>query len=395
MSGLRQIGLIAYRDFMQRAKSRAFLASMVIIVGLVAAVGPLMALEMRDPPPYDVGAVGSAPPQLGVALSASAAIFDRSVDLTTYPDITAGEAALEEGRSDVLIVDGAELVWNEEPSLQLASIVTGAVQGIDRQQLIADLGLDPAEASELLSPAPLDSRTLTEPDPEAGPKQVAAYAGSFVLYISIIMFGQFVMMGVMEEKSSRVVEVVLSRVRPHQLLAGKVLGIGALGLVQLIILGGAAMVMVGMFDIGDIDLSALSLSTLATITVWFLLGYAFYAVIYGALGATVSRQEDAQGAVMLPTLLVVPGFGISLFSLDSPDSVVAVIASYVPITSPMVMPVRMALGDVAWWEPVLSALIIIASVYLLVKLGGRVYRGAVLNIGAKVRLRDAWKAAAS
>jgi len=395
MSGLRQIGLIAYRDFMQRAKSRAFLASMVIIVGLVAAVGPLMALEMRDPPPYDVGAVGSAPPQLGVALSASAAIFDRSVDLTTYPDITAGEAALEEGRSDVLIVDGAELVWNEEPSLQLASIVTGAVQGIDRQQLIADLGLDPAEASELLSPAPLDSRTLTEPDPEAGPKQVAAYAGSFVLYISIIMFGQFVMMGVMEEKSSRVVEVVLSRVRPHQLLAGKVLGIGALGLVQLIILGGAAMVMVGMFDIADVDLGALSIRILAWIVFWYLLGYGFFSVVYASLGATVSRQEDAQSVGMLPVLFLLPGYFLSIVALEDPNGTIATIGSIVPPLSPLVMPIRASLTDVPLWELLLSIGLVVAATYLLIRLGGRVYKGSILKIGAKVRIRDAWKAAES
>ncbi len=394
MSSLRHILLVASRDFMQRAKSRAFLASMVVIIGLVAAVGPLMALEMRDPPPYEVGVVGTEPVGLSTALSTAAGVFERSVALNSYPTLQEGEEAVEKGRADALIIDGTQIVWNEEPSLQLASIITAAIQGIDRQQVIDDLGLSAAEAAALLSPAPLESRTLNEPDPEAVPKRVAAYAGSFILYISILMFGQFVMMGVMEEKSSRVVEVVLSRVRPHELLAGKVLGIGTLGLVQLVVLGGGALFAVGMFDLADVDLGALSLRVLLLIVFWYLLGYAFFSVVYAALGATVSRQEDAQSVGMLPVLLLLPGYFLSLLALENPDGTVATIGSIVPPLSPLVMPIRAALTDVPLWQLALSVGLVAAGVYLLIRLGGRVYRGSILKIGAKVRLRDAWRASA-
>ena len=393
MNTLRHVLLVARRDFMQRAKSKAFLASMVVIVGLVALVGPLMALEMREPAPYDVGTVGTQPGELEEALTASAQSFERRVNLESFANLDEGEKAVENGDFDVLIVDGRELVWNEEPSLQLASIVTAAVQGIDRQQVIADLGLSGEEASSLLNPPPPDSRTLTEPDPEAGPKQVAAYAGSFILYISILMFGQFVMMGVMEEKSSRVVEVVLSRVRPHELLAGKVVGIGALGLVQLIILGGAAMVMVSMFDIADVDLGALSLRILLWIVFWYLLGYSFFSVVYAALGATVSRQEDAQSVGMIPVVFLLPGYFISITALEDPDSLLATIGSIVPPLSPLVMPIRASLSDVPLWQMLLSIFLVIAATYLLIRLAGRIYKGSILKIGAKVRFRDAWKAA--
>ncbi len=392
MSSLRHLLLVASRDFMQRARSRAFLASMVVIIGLVAAVGPLMALEMRDPPPYEIGVVGAAPPELPSVLATAAGAFERSVDITSYPNLEDGEAAIEEGGADALIVDGAEIVWDEEPSLQLASIITAAVQSIDRQQVIDDLGLSAAEAAELLSPPPLDSRTLNEPDPEAVPKRVAAYAGSFILYISILMFGQFVMMGVMEEKSSRVVEVVLSRVRPHELLAGKVLGIGALGLVQLIVLGGGALFAVSMFDLADVDLGALSLRVLLLIVFWYLLGYAFFSVVYAALGATVSRQEDAQSVGMLPVLLLLPGYFLSLLALENPDGTMATIGSMVPPLSPLVMPIRAAITDVPLWQLAISIGLVAAATYLLIRLGGRVYRGSILKIGAKVRLRDAWRA---
>ncbi len=393
MNTLRHILLVAWRDFLQRARSRAFLVSMLVIVGLVAAVGPLMAIEMRAPDPYEVGAVGSQPAGLSEALAATAGAFDREVDLTAYETLTEGEDAVEAGDAAVLIVDGRELVWDEEPSLQLASIVTSAVQGIDRQQIIVELGLTPDEATALLSPPPPEVRTLNEPDPEAGPKQVAAYAGSFILYISILMFGQFVMMGVMEEKSSRVVEVVLSRVRPHELLAGKVLGIGVLGLAQLLIMGVAALFTVSLFDIADVDLGAISLRILLWIIFWYLLGYSFFSVTYAALGATVSRQEDAQSVAMLPVMLLLPGYFISITALENPDSTIATIGSIVPPLSPLVMPIRASLTDVPLWEMLLSIVLVLAATYLLIRLAGRIYKGSILKIGAKVKLRDAWKAA--
>ncbi len=393
MNSLRHILLVAYRDFIQRAKSRAFLISIVVIIGLLAAVGPLLAFEMRDPAPYDIGTLGSQPEGLSGALAASAGAFDRSVDVTSYVSLEEGEAAVESGRADVLIVDGAELVWNEEPSLQLASIITVAVQGIDRRQVISDLGLTAGEAASLLNPSPPGSRTLNDPDPEAGPKQIAAFAGSIVLYISILMFGQFVMMGVMEEKSSRVVEVVLSRVRPHELLAGKVLGIGILGLAQLLILGAAALFTVSLFDIADVNLGALSLRVLLSIVFWYLIGFSFFSVVYAALGATVSRQEDAQSVAMLPAMLLLPGYFIALTTPEHPDGAVSTIASIVPPLSPLVMPIRAAVTDVPLWEMLVSIGLVVSATYLLVRLGGRIYKGSILKIGAKVRLRDAWKAA--
>ncbi|NNC39457.1 MAG: ABC transporter permease [Acidimicrobiia bacterium] len=393
MNTARHILLVAYRDFMQRAKSRAFLASMLVIVGLLAVLGPIIASEVRDTPAYDIGVVGDQPDGLEDALTQAATVFDRQVDLVAFADVPAGELAIEEGDINVLIVDSRELVWDEEPSLQLASIATAAVQGLDRRQIITDLGLSAEEAAMLLSPPAPETRTLNEPDPESGPKQIAAYAGSFILYISILMFGQFVMMGVMEEKSSRVVEVVLSRVRPHELLAGKVVGIGALGLLQLIILGAAALLTVNLFDIADVDLGALSLRVLLWIVLWYLLGYGFFSVVYASLGATVSRQEDAQSVAMIPVVLLLPGYFISLTALENPDSTLATVSSIVPPLSPLVMPIRASLSDVPFWEMALSVFLIGSAIYLLIRLGGRVYKGSILKIGAKVRLRDAWKAA--
>ncbi len=147
-----------------------------------------------------------------------------------------------------------------------------------------------------------------------------------------------------------------------------------------------------MFDLAEVDLGALSLRVLLLIVFWYLLGYAFFSVVYAALGATVSRQEDAQSVGMLPVLLLLPGYFLSLLALEDPDGTMATVGSIVPPLSPLVMPIRAAITDVPLWQLAISIGLVAAATYLLIRLGGRVYRGSILKIGAKVRLRDAWRA---
>jgi ABC-2 type transport system permease protein len=393
LSSARQVFLIARRDFLQRARSKAFLVSMLIIVGLVAAVGPLLALENRAPDPYDIGVVGTEASVLDSSLHSAVRLFDRRAIVHRYGSRATGELALDAGDVDVLLVEGREVVWLEEPARQLAAIVASAVGDTERRRVMDELGLSDDDVARLLTPSPLDSTTLREPDPEAEPRKVAAYAGNVVLYVSILMFGQFVLMGVTEEKSSRVVELVLSRAQPRHLLAGKVAGIGALGLIQLIVLSAALLVTLSVADVADVDLTGLGLEAVTVVFGWFLLGYAFFSVFYAALGATISRQEDLQGVAMIPVLFLLPGYFISFIALEEPDAAVSVVSSLVPPLSPLVMPIRSITGDVPTGEVALSVALILLATYGLIRLGGRIYKGSILRIGAKVRLREAWRAA--
>ena len=199
----------------------------------------------------------------------------------------------------------------------------------------------------------------------------------------------------MEEKQTRVVEVVLSRVKPSQVLIGKVLGIGLLGLVQIAAIGGAAIFTLSVADVADIDLTNTGTRVLGVLVLWYLLGYAFYSFMYGALGATISRQEDMQGVAMLPVLLILPGFFLAQVAIASPEGWLARVASFVPIWSPMVMAVRSTVSDVPIWEVALSILLLVVTTYALIKLGGRIYRGAILQTGSKTKLRAAWRSATS
>ncbi len=393
MTPILQLFEVARRDFLQRARSRAFLVTMGITVLLVFGVAAMIGLEIGDPEPSVVGVAGDVPQGFEGALQATAKDLGMEVEIRLSEDAAQGEADLSSGDLDVLLVDARELVWAEREQPTLGAVVAGALRALDQQQKVSELGLTEQEAADLLAPVAPESRVVDPPDPEEVPRAIGAQVGAFLLYMSIIIFGQFILLGVMEEKQSRVVEVVISRVPPARLLGGKIIGIGALGLIQIVVLGTSVVLVAMMIDIPDVELPALSAGIVARVALWFLAGYAFYAALYGAMGATVSRQEDAQGSAMIPTLLVVPGLFISLVAIEDPTSLLVTVGSLVPFTSPMVMPVRMATTEVPAWEIAVAALLLLGSTYAVVRAAGRVYRGAVLEFGPKVKLTKAWRSA--
>jgi len=339
-----------------------------------------------------IGLTGSMPADLEPAIRGVAAASERLIEIETVEDVAAGEDLLQEGDLAVLIVDGDQLVWADEPRGDAGSVVRPAIAAVQRQAAIDELGLSAAEAQGLLAPEPPEERRLEPEDPERTGRIVAGYISIFVLYIAILVFGQFVMLGVTEEKSSRVIEVVLSKVKPESILAGKIIGIGLLGLVQVLAMVGAVLVAVQMLG-SDFEIPPIGLQVALTSILWFVLGYGFYSTMYAGLGATITRQEDMQGAAMLPAILILPAYFIALISLETPDSTLARISSLIPPTSPIVMPMRNAVTDVPVVENLAAVGIILATVVVLVKIAARIYRGAALRIGAKVPIREAWRAA--
>ena len=393
MSRYRQVILLARREFIQRAKSRAFLVTMAIIVVVVVLAGPIILLLQDEEKPIDIGLVGSEPTGLESGLDEQATAFDVEVTITRFRTIVEAEEALNDESIDVVLVEASELVWHKDESLRTATIVTGAVAAAEQRVVMEELGLTDEEMIRLVAPTQMTQRTLVAPDPEEEPRQIAAFVGTFILYVSIIVFGQFVAVGTVEEKQNRVVEVVLSRVKPAQVLVGKVLGIGALGLTQLLVLAATVAVVVSIIEIPDVSLPSLGAEIIGGVISWFLLGYTLYAFINATLGATVSRQEDLVSVAVLPTPLVLPGFFIAVRAIESPDLLVVRLASFFPPWAPMVMPVRSAVGNAPFWEVALSVVLVLAAIYLLVRIGARVYTGALLRTGGKVKLREAWKAA--
>jgi ABC-2 type transport system permease protein len=393
MTSTRQVFELARRDFVQRAKSRAFLMTMVLTVGLVLLIGPLLSLGMRDPEPTRIGITGDLPAGTAGAIEDQATLLDMEVVIEQYPDLASVEAAVVAGSIEVAIDGLDDIIFGEEVDTRLAALVIGGVATAQRQLLAAEMGITPDEFTDLLYPVDYRQRTLEPAETEEDrAREAGALVGLLLLYMSILLFGQFVMMGVMEEKQTRVVEVVLSRVQPYQVLIGKVVGIGLLGLVQIVALGAAVIFTMRAVDVADIDVTGIGLRVIGALVLWYLLGYTFYSFMYGALGATISRQEDMQGAAMIPVLLILPGFFVGQIALMNPEGWTARVMSFVPVWSPMVMAVRATVADVPVWEIAVSIALIVVTTFGLIRLGGRIYRGAILQRG-RTRLRAAWRAA--
>jgi ABC-2 type transport system permease protein len=363
MSQWTQVWLLAKREFVERGRSKAFIITMAILAAAILAIGPVTnAVSGGEPSTTSVGVAGVVLPGIGEELKVQGELFGVEIEVVEYASPEEVEDALEAGDAEAVLVDGTEVVFYDNTQARLVSIIIRAVDTVLTESSLRDLGLSEADITAIQEPAPVSVRTLEETDIQEEAKLGAAFVGALLLYVSIIMFGQFVAMGTVEEKQNRVVEVVLSRVQPWQVLVGKVAGIGLLGLVQLTILLGAAFITAQLADLVDIDVAGIGLPIIAGVFFWFILGYSFYAFLYAAVGSTVSRQEDLQSAIMLPIALILPGYLLAIAAADDPDGLLAVIGC--------------VLGAIA-----------------LVRIGSRVYTGALLRTGTKVKIRDAWRAA--
>jgi ABC-2 type transport system permease protein len=389
MGSWRRLWLVARREWNQRARSRAFWISTLVSVLIIVAIILVPQMYGGAGPTRTVGLVGEGSAQLPALLRASGDQLGVTVETRAFADEAAGRAAVRSGDVAVLLVDLRQLVWKAEPDDQLRAIVSAAVRVVDEQQAIAELGLAPEQAQRLLQPPKLSSTSLEPATKERAARAALAVVGVILLFTAIAFYGGFLLVGVVEEKSSRVVEVLLSRLRPTELLGGKVLGIGLVGLAQFAVVAGSALVTLRLS--GNTLAPDTTPSTIGWVVFWFVLGYGFYSVLYATAGSLVSRQEEAQSIQFPITAVLLVGYFFSLSAAESPDSTAAVIGSLFPPTAPMVMIVRLANGGVPWWQIVLSVALMVVTMYGLVLLAGRIYAGAVLRIGRRVRLREAWR----
>jgi ABC-2 type transport system permease protein len=395
MSRTRAIYLVARREVIERGRSRAFLIALVVTVGLLL-LGTLLPVLAGGIGRADrLGIVGSAPPEFRTTLAVAASQSGSAVQVESVPDIASGEARLRDGSLDAVFVvpsgsGPATYIVKERRRELLAQVVASSWSATRVQGLLTESGISQVELATAAAPPRV--RELQPSDPNRQSSFIFANVGVVLLFISIFTFGTWVLTGVVEEKQSRVVEVILSTLEPRDLLIGKVLGIGLLGLIQL-----SVVVAVGLgtaLAVGRITLPPTTPGTVAMLFLWFVLGYALYSTALGVLGALASRMEEASNASS-PVSFVATGAYIFalLVVLDDPSGLPARIGSLIPPVAPMVVPLRAALGAIEPWEILLSAGLTIATIVALFIVGGRVYAGAVLRTGGRVRLRDAFGAA--
>jgi ABC-2 type transport system permease protein len=386
LSSASLVRLVAGREISARLRDKNFIiSSVVILVLLLGSLGLQVALDSGTEATR-IGVVGAGP-ALEQALEAQGEALGVEVTLVDLADEAAAEEAIEADEVDgaLLVGDGEfELLVQQSAGGSLEAIVQGAVSQLSVAEQLAEAGISGLDIPEV----PV---TALDPDAEADSQRVvAAIIGAGLLYGLLILFGQFIAQGVVEEKASRVVELLLATMKPWQLLAGKILGLGLLGLAQIVVIAVVGVAGAIAFDI--VDIPGELIGTAVSVVLWFVLAYAFYAAIFAVAASLVSRQEDL-GTVLMPTTLVlVAAFVVGIQASGNPDGTLATVTSYVPGLSPLVMPVRQAAGEVAVWEVALAVVLMLAAIALIVRLGGRIYAGALLRTGGKIKMREALKA---
>jgi ABC-2 type transport system permease protein len=382
--------LVARRELLERARSAMFVASLVITSLVIAAA--ILVPSLIEGRPLVVGLVDAPSPALEQMLVAESAGVGLTLTTATYPTVAEGEAALAAGDVAVLVVAVREVVWKAGPTQPLDTVVSAALFRIAVGSRAARLQLDPGAAASLLEPPQLRVRSLEPVEPDLEGRQLVAVAAVVLLFMAIAMFATFVLTGVVEEKSSRVIEVLLARIPPRHLLGGKILGIGLLGFAQVVLMVTVAVAALRISGAGGLELPPLQAGLVFLLVLWFVLGYAFYSTAYGALGALASRTEDAQTATGPLTVVMVAAYLFVFTTIAGGPPWVARLATLLPLTAPMAVPMRAAVGDLVWWEGALAVVLMTAAIYGMVRVAGRLYTGAVLRIGGKVRVRDAWRA---
>jgi ABC-2 type transport system permease protein len=380
-SGAALVRLVAAREASTRLRDKNFIVGSLVMVVLLLGI---MGFQVAASSGSDVARIGVVGESGAVepALTSQGDVLGIDVEVVPLDDEAAARTALEDEDVDAALLeatgDRPELLLRGSDG-QLEALVGGAVTG-------ASVGAQLAEAGVQLD-VPELTVTPLEGDDSDGQATIVALVCVAMLYGLLILFAQFVAQGVVEEKSSRVVELLLATMKPWQLLAGKILGLGLLGLGQIVVIGVLAVGGALAFDL--VDVPGELIGTVLSVVAWFLLGYAFYASLFAAAASLVSRQEDL-GSVLTPTsMLLIAAFIIAIQASADPGGTLATVTSLVPGLSPMVMPVRTAAGEAAAWEVGLAVLLMLVAIALVVRIGGRVYAGALLRTSGKVKLRDA------
>ena len=380
--------LVARREFGQRIRERSFFISLLITIGIIGVVVLLPRFTDFGSDSFDVALVGESS-ELQDAVERQAEVSDIEVSFTSVSDAAEAEQSVNDGDIDAY-VDGDTVYVDQSLDSTLRAVLENAYSQVEGAKALESAGIDPAEVSAALTSATLQTVTL---DPDADERETRggiAFFGTIILFGQLITYSMWVAMGVVEEKSSRVVEVILSTIPARALLAGKIVGIGLLGLVQLALIGGIGFGLAA--ALGAVEVSGPMITPVLTALGWFVLGFAAYASLSAAAAARISRQEDLQNVTTpVNTLMMVSYFG-AFFVFLNPDSPAAGVLSIVPPFSALIMPLRMARGDAAGWEIALALGLMLALIAVLVVLAARIYEGAVLRMGAKVSMKDAWAA---
>ena len=380
------IGLVARREIRTQLRSRTFLVGLIITIVILVGYAVLFAFIGSQFSSSSL-ALGGQAQQLRPALTVAA---ERDGTDLTITDVTGSAEELLRGDDapDAVLEGGPggyRLIGLDDVDSDLQNLVSNTVRQNAVDGALRAAGQDPVVV-ERASAVTVSS--VNPPDPLRGQRIGVAFAVAFLLFISVQTYGSLVAQGVVEEKSSRVVELLLSTIRPVHLLAGKILGLGVVGLIQLVILG--AIGIVGGLAVGALTVPTAAVSAIGTGLMWYLVGFFLYASAFGAIGATVSRQEELQSAVtpLIFPLLIPFVLSVSVLPNDPRNPLITVL-SFIPFFSQSLMPARAAIGVASGWEQLIALVLAVIAIAVVVRFAARIYRNSVLRTGAKVSWAEA------
>ena len=387
------VGLVAARELRERLRGRAFRIGTLLIIAVIAAAIIIPAVRGDKASVQRVGVVGALSAPLRAAVVADGTAANTTVALVAEAGQAMAESDLRVGRIDVAIIDGRAVTTdkpvtaNGTASSATAQIADAVARTLGTASAMRAAGLTTGQAAALAGAQPAPVNSLQQAGP-SGTQRTTSLIGLLLVFFLLTQYNTWTLIGVLEEKSSRVVEVLLATVPAVRLLAGKVLGIGLTVFLQA---GLAVAVALSLAHATHSDVlhGTTTLSIVATL-VWLVLGYAFYSWVYAAAGATVSRQDQVQSLAFPLALPVIFGYIVSLSAATSgnPSLLVHVLA-YLPPTAPFAMPTLVGLGVVSWWQFAASAVISLACTVAAARVAVTVYQRAILQTGRRVRLREA------
>ncbi|MGY0694946.1 ABC transporter permease [Virgibacillus sp. FSP13] len=405
---MNKFWIILSHTYMSRFKTKSFLISTIVSLLFIFAIANFQSImDIFSDDSADEIAVLDESGQLFETLKESTENANDDMELVSFDgsEQEAKEAVQDETYQALIILTLNEDQLPEATYYANTITETGEQSTIEQQlqQLKISVatqqaGIDQAKLAEIYAPVTFETVALdksAKTGEELSQARGIVYVMLFLLYITVMVYGQMIAQDVATEKSSRVMEILISSVSPVTQMFAKIIGIALLGMTQIILIIGVGYAMIsskqdeltgGIFSYFGIEGASISLFVYAI--VFFVLGYLLYATLAAMLGSLVSRIEDVQQLMMPMMFLIVAAFMIAMYGLNVPDASFVKISSYIPFFSPMLMFLRVGMLDVPAWEVGLSLGILIVTIILFAIIGARVYKGGVLMYGKSSSLKD-------
>ena len=421
---MKHLRIIIEREYLNKIRNKSFIimtfVSPLIVVAFALIIGFLT----------DVNSKSNAKDIL--ILDESGLFGTTFSDTETIHYEYLKDKTLQEARAEVLATSKYGLLYipkeetaqkafysEESPSLSLVNELTGALEKTLFQYNLTQKGIDKAEIDSARTKITLQMENFTgEKTSEFDNVMKIAIGGvaGYLIFMFIIIYGNMIMRSVIEEKTNRIVEIIISSVKPFQLMLGKIIGTSLAGLTQFaiwLVIGGvlfalapslfqvdtptATQAMAATESHSEISniITALYhfpfLETSGVFLLFFVGGYLLYSSLYAMVGAMVDNETDTQQFLMPILIPLMLAFYVGMFSvIEEPHGTISVVFSYIPLTSPVVMLMRIPFG-VAWWEVLISLLLLYITFFLVIKIASKIYRIGILMYGKKPTYKEVWK----